>query len=62
MTRISRPMPALVGVTAARANGAKEQSGAHDQDGDEAGADYPVAAGAMTAGSCGRASGRTPGC
>ena len=47
--RKRRPLPALAGVTAARAMGAKEQSGARDQDSDETGAGYPLAARAATA-------------
>jgi hypothetical protein len=36
-------------VTAARARGAEEHSGAHDQDGDEPEAGYPVSAGGVAA-------------
>jgi GT2 family glycosyltransferase len=47
--RKRRPLPVLAGVTAARAIGDKEQGGARDQDSDETGAGYRLAAKAATA-------------
>src|SRR5690349_12669137 len=47
--RKRRPLPVLAGVTAARAMGAKDQSDARDQDSDETGAGYRLAARAATA-------------